>query len=430
MSEIIDYIIRFMLGGDVRENITRLIGYTSDKSKFSDYKIVIVPSDFFNENTYGTKQSIPTFPLKNIEGLPFLFGNENIEYEENTTVVYADLVASAYFLLTRYEEIVKPDVRDEHGRFPGKKSLPYLAEFIDRPIVDEYGMFIRKLLVQRNIDIPKPDRSLSKVYLTHDVDSPFYCRSWRNVFRIIRDTKNPFHAISHKFSPLEHDRYYTFPFFLEQDDDFRNVTGEKCNIFMFFKAGGNAKQDKPVYNLENKDIRKLIKLCELYNTKIGLHSSYHSSNNLLMIELEKSKLEQSLGMTITDNRHHFLASREPEDMENLIKIGITDDYTMGYADVAGFRLGTSKPVRFINPATKRLTSLLLHPLIIMDSTLKEKKYMGLTGEEAWKYCSKLINNIKQVNGEFVLLWHNTSFSGMEDLYLHGLYTNILMYIRK
>jgi hypothetical protein len=430
MSEIIDYIIGFMLGDGVRENVTRLTGYTSDKSKFGDYKIVIVPSGFFNEDTYGTKQSIPALPLKNIEGIPFLFGNENIEYKENTTVVYADLVASAYFLLTRYEEYVKPGIRDEHGRFPGKKSLPYLAGFIDRPIVDEYGIFIRKLLVQRNIKFPKTSHSLSGIYLTHDVDSPFYCRSWLNVFRIIKDTKNPFHAIFHKFRPLEYDKYYTFPFFLKQNDDFKNVTGEKCNICMFFKAGGNAKQDKPVYDLENKNIRKLINLCKQYSTKIGLHSSYYSSNNLSMIEMEKSKLEQSLGMKITDNRNHFLASREPEDMENLIKAGITDDYTMGYADVAGFRLGTSKPVRFINPATKRLTSLILHSLTIMDSTLKEKKYMNLTCEEAQKYCSKLINNIKQVNGEFMLLWHNTSFSQKDDLYLHRLYINILMYIKE
>jgi hypothetical protein len=430
MDEIIDYIIGFMLGSDVNESITRLVGYTSDKSKFSDYKVVIIPSGFFDDGIYGTKQSIPTFPLKNIEGIPFLFGGENIEYEGDTTVVHADLVASAYFLLTRYEEFVRPGIRDEHGRFPGKKSLPYLAEFIDRPVVDEYGIFIRKLLARRNVKTFNPNYSISKIYLTHDVDSPFYCRSWRNFFRVIRDTKNPFHAIFQKFKPLEEDKYYTFPFFLEQEDDIRSVAGEKCSICMFFKAGGKAKQDRPVYNLESKDIRELIKLCESYNTKIGLHSSYSSSNNLSMIEAEKSKLEQSLDIKVTDNRNHFLASRESQDMENLIKAGITDDYTMGYADVAGFRLGTSKPLRFINPATKHLTSLILHPLIIMDSTLKEKKYMDLTCKEAQDYCNILINNIKKVNGELTLLWHNTSFYQMDDLYLHGLYKNILMYIRK
>jgi hypothetical protein len=72
-----------------------------------------------------------------MEGLPFLFGTENIEYEKDTIVVHADLVASAFFLLTRYEEFVKRSVRDEHGRFPDIKSLLYLAEFIDRQIIEE-----------------------------------------------------------------------------------------------------------------------------------------------------------------------------------------------------------------------------------------------------------------------------------------------------
>ncbi len=41
--------------------------------------------------------------------------------------------------------------------------------------------------------------------------------------------------------------------------------------------------------------------------------------------------------------------------------GITDDYTMGYADQVGFRLGTARPVRCIYPATRHLSRrLTLH----------------------------------------------------------------------
>jgi hypothetical protein len=148
-----------------------------------------------------------------------------------------------------------------------------------------------------------------------------------------------------------------------------------------------------------------------------------------MLKKEKAKLEEILDISIIDNRNHFLASREPEEMENLVKIGITDDYTMGYADVAGFRLGTSKPVRFINPATKRLASLIIHPLTVMESTLKEEKYMNLSYDEAQEYCNTLIDNVKKVNGELTLLWHNTSFFVKGDLYLHELYINILTHLR-
>jgi hypothetical protein len=428
MGEIIDYIIGFMLG-DVGKNITRPVGYTFDKSKFDDYRIVIIPSGFFDDDIYGTEKSVPEFPLSEIEGVPFLFGTPEIEKINETVVIRADLVASAYFLLTRYEEFVKRNVRDEHGRFPGKKSLPYLAGFMDRPVVEEYGVLLCKLLVNSKIKLSKPDHSISRVYLTHDVDSPFYCRSWRNVFRVTRETKNPFYAIYQKFKPLIFDNYYKFPFLLQQEERIANAYGEeKCKILLFLKAGGRAKQDRPVYDLQGKDMRKLIQTGEEHKVIFGLHSSYHAGNSLEMLKNEKSRLEKSLGISIVDNRNHFLASREPEDMELLEKSGITDDFTMGYADIAGFRLGTSKPVRFINPATRRLTSLILHPLIIMDSTLSEKKYMDLTCEEAQEYCKKLINNIKQVNGELTLLWHNTSFFIRNDSYLHKLYFNMIEHI--
>lgn len=56
-----------------------------------------------------------------------------------------DFVASAYFLMSRYEELLNPE-RDEHGRFPGKVSVPYRNHFIDRPIVDEYSRWLRSHL--------------------------------------------------------------------------------------------------------------------------------------------------------------------------------------------------------------------------------------------------------------------------------------------
>jgi hypothetical protein len=93
----------------------------------------------------------------------------------------------------------------------------------------------------------------------------------------------------------------------------------------------------------------------------------------------------------------------------LEKLGFEDDFTMGYADVAGFRLGTARPVYWINAAKRRLSSKLrLHPLTVMDCTLSEAKYMGLTESEALNYCVGLINESRRMNGEVTLLWHNTS----------------------
>jgi len=427
MSEIIQYLLRFMVGEHLPDNdeVSRWVGYTSDMTKFTDYKVVIVPSEFFDNAVYGTPKSIPALPLKTIKGVPFLFGTPDIERVGNTTVVHADLVASAYFLLSRYEELLFRDKRDEHGRFPGRQSIPFRAGFITRPVVDEYGKLIRELLNQNGVIVTEPPPSIRKINLTHDVDTPFNCRTWHQVLHHILNGKNPISAIRNKYRPLLADPYYTFPWILQQNKLLQSILGEcRCQSILFFKAGGKTKNDKPRYNLKGKDVRALFDLCRELGVTVGLHSSYQAGITPSLIASEKNTLEEAYRSVITHNRHHFLSSREPEDMEYLLLAGITDDYTMGYADVAGFRLSTSLPVRFINPVSKRLTSLILHPLIIMDGTLSEKKYMNLSAEKAEDYCRLLIQNIRDVNGALTLLWHNTTIASASN-YHSALYQNFV-----
>ena len=107
-----------------------------------------------------------------------------------------------------------------------------------------------------------------------------------------------------------------------------------------------------------------------------------------------------------------------------------EDFTMGYADVAGFRLGTCHPVRWINPITRRLSPLLLHPLIIMDCSLDAPKYMGLSHDEAFTYGLNLIEQVRKVNGELVLLWHNENVMPSSPSYLRELYAELLNELAK
>ncbi len=428
MTDIVRYILRFMVGEHLSDDVSRFVGYTSDAASFAKYKVVIIPSDFFDEKVYGTDKTKPSISLKNIEGVPFLFGNPHIEQIGETIIVHADLVASAYFLLSRYEELLLCNVRDEHGRFPGRESLPRRAGFIDRPVVDEYGKLIRKWLSRNGVKTEELVPFIRKINLTHDVDAPFSCRTWRNVARRIFSGQSPVAAIRNKYGSLVHDPYYTFPWMLQQNKMLQRTAGEgRCQSFLFFKAGGKTKQDKPRYKLNGRDLCALFELCREYEATVGLHSSYHSGMEPSRILSEKDNLEKAFGIKVTHNRHHFLASREPEDMEYLEKAGITDDYTMGYADVAGFRLGTSLPVRYINPATRRLSSLVLHPLTIMDSTLNELKYMNLTADRAEEYCMRLIDHVRNVNGELTLLWHNTS-AVEKSGYLRDLYSKLIKYL--
>lgn len=435
MSDIINYIIRFLLGEDLPAKTVAQVGYTADPKEFHKYKLVILPSPFFTDEIYGTAASLPTIPLHIWEEAPILFGNPAVELVDNTLILHADLIASTYFLISRYEEMVQPDKRDVHGRFPGKKSVPYRAGFIDSPLVDEYGKLLRAKLRETGCEIPEPLQQIRKIYLTHDVDQLSHYRSLRGfVGGFLRGIKRPKEgnkAIKSYFGGLKNDPWYTLPWLFKLDNSVKQVLGaERCQPIAFIKVGGgNRKEDKPYVTRHIQDFQTLITLCKKKNITLGLHTSYEAGINLSRISDEKKHLERVSKRKIVYNRNHYLNTREPEDMQELINAGITDDFTLGYADVAGFRLGTCRAVKWINPRTKELTSLTLHPLTIMDGSLSDKRYMYLNAHEAYEYCIRLINMVESWNGELVLLWHNTSVEDNAHSYHRKLYQEIIKYLR-
>lgn len=436
MSETINYIIRFLLGEDTPSKVLSQIGYTSNPDEFHKYKLVILASSFFSPEIYGTADSLPNLPLQIWEEAPILFGNPLVEKLEKTTILQADLIASTYFLISRYEEMLRADVRDFHGRFPGKESLPYRAGFIDSPLVDEYGKLLRTLLREIGFEIIEPPHKMKKIYLTHDVDQLSHFRNFRGfmggLLRGLSRPKEGNKAIKSYFGGLKYDPWYTLPWLFKLDNSVRQVQGnEKCEAISFIKVGGGSKkEDKPFVTYHIQDFQSLITLCRKKNISFGLHSSYEAGINPARILGEKKHLERISKKPIFYNRHHYLNSREPEDMLTLIETGITDDFTMGYADVSGFRLGTCRAVKWINPKTKELTSLTLHPLTIMDGSLSDKRYMYLNAHDAYEYCIRLINTVESWNGELVLLWHNTSVEDTPQLYHRKLYKDIINYLKK
>jgi len=218
-GELVAYIFKFLTGSDFYDR--KLVGYTANENEFAHYKLVIVPSDFFETANSERANSVPKLPLQEIEGIPLLFGKSLVERKKDTLVVYADLIASAFFLLSRFEETTNFQNRDEHGRFRGIHSLPYRAGFLHRPVVDEYGVLLRKYLRECGLPLSDEKTGFSRIFLTHDVDTPFYCRTVRSLVRLSLAGENIFKLLKYKFGKVIYDPYFTFPEMLKTDALFR-----------------------------------------------------------------------------------------------------------------------------------------------------------------------------------------------------------------
>lgn len=402
-------------------------------------RVVIVPCGFFEDGVYGEPASLPSVPLAQIEGSPLLYGRPCVERRTgpdgaDRLVVYADIVASAFFLLTRYEEIIRRSVRDEHGRFRGRESLPFRAGFLHRPIVDEYAALLRGWLRKTGNRVAEPPVEIEKIYLTHDVDLPWMWSSFPFVARatlrrlLINRSAVLDPILSYWGLRTGKDPYDCFDWISEQDMALRDALGDqRVECVFLFLAGGEDPQDGRDY-LNDRRTRMLISRIKSRRAALGLHSSYSAGIDPGRVSAENARLGSVVGGRCHMNLHHYLASREPEHMAFLEPAGITDDFTMGYADVTGFRLGTCRPVRWFDPVSMRSTGLTLHPLTIMEVTLERPEYMGLDFEQARGVCHALLNEVAKHHGEAVLLWHNNELSELAKAggsYQRGLYSDLL-----
>ena len=111
------------------------------KNKFF---IQIIPSDFFDKS-YLKRELLPKLPLRRTnDGTPIIYSGEDrkesarVEKYERSVKTNIDIIASSFFMLTRYEEVVKNE-KDQFGRFPASASVACKEGFLDRPIVNEYA---------------------------------------------------------------------------------------------------------------------------------------------------------------------------------------------------------------------------------------------------------------------------------------------------
>ena len=387
LTEITDYIITWLCYGD--EQAASRVAYTADETALKDHDVIIVPNGHL-----GSTIVLPEFSAVKVE-----------QPAKGKAIIRTDIVYNTFFFTSRAEETYNSD-RDEHNRFTAKYSVLGAKNHMQIPMLDEHARLLMKLL---NLPLPQP--GFNKVYLTHDIDSIAQYRHLRGALGGIRrgETKAVWEAIRN----IKRDPLYTFPWMVKQDAKVRNA-----EIIYFVKQTKGKGYDYPQYNLHGRDFTRLQDMLLYNGAMFGIHSSYYG--DLRPIDYRVPNIKH------TFHRAHYLRG-SVRQMQKLVSAGFTDDFTMGFADQAGFRLQTTRSIRWIDPVKMRLTPLVLHPLIIMDTTLSNENYMHLTEEEAYFLCERLIDKVRMHHGDLCLLWHNNSF--VEGSYHKSLYPKLLELIQ-
>ena len=290
--------------------------------------------------------------------------------------------------MSRYEEYTSPR-KDEHLRFEAKNSLAYKNGFLQRPLVDEWAYKTASIIKTAFPDFEIKKREF-KFIPTLDIDRPFYFKNEGLLKKLAKYVlggfkKDPFDVYQQVAAWDKKYMLHTIYFFLIGNKHVNDVSPGSRN------------------KLYQSLIRQAVK-----SHQIGVHPSYFAALNSNEVAEEIKKLAEVSHQNISISRQHFLLLSFPETYRALISSGIKADYTLTFADVAGFRASTCTPFFWYDLHLEKRTDLLLYPTAVMDQTLR--RYMALQPDGAVEFITALMGNVRGVNGTFISLWHNESIN--------------------
>lgn len=355
--------------------------------------------------------------------IPVIYGErtkngEWSERHEDQIVLGLDIFGSAFFMLARYEEVIKLD-RDSHGRFPAKASLAYQEGFIDRPIINEYIEILWGCLKILWPNLARKKRSFS-MRPTHDVDLA-YSEATRSLASITRSflgdiikRQQPLLAVHNIKRGLrlwsghvEEDPYNTFDWMMDVSES------HGISSAFYFMTDRTAGSMDGNYSICHPLIKSLLRKIHARGHEVGIHLSYHSYQDSKQTKKEVSDLKilsekEKIYQDKWGARQHFLRWETPTTFVNLEQAGLDYDSTLSFADCAGFRCGICYEYPAYDIKSRSILHLKERPLVAMECSILDDRYMGFgLGEKALGIFQTLKERCRLFNGSFVFLWHNS-----------------------
>lgn len=358
------------------------IGFTGDPNTLIT---ISRPSD-----PYSYDLNLP--PFREFEGIKiFSFGEPNVKVKSKRLETNLDFLFSIFFFLSGYYEHINPQIRDGHGRFPGIASFQALHNILEIPIVNQYvGLLVN--LIKKTGNHAEIRRQYRESYfsLTHDIDNlsaSIYTKAkdFQKNRKLRRLTKNHF-DVNHLI-------------------EVEKTLGIKGSYYFMLSKDYGAGYD---LSAKSKLISELATSIKSIGSNTGLHYSYWT----LEKGIDKGLLTELgilLGEIPINGRHHFLRFDVDRSYRILDDTGIMVDTSGGYADLIGFRFGTSWPFKPFDFANKCVHKVWEIPLLVMDGTLENTKYMNFKPDDGFARIKELMSVVSEYGGIFSLLWHNSSF---------------------
>lgn len=329
-----------------------------------------------------------------------------------------DLFSAIFFLLSRYEEYL-PHQKDMYGRYAHENAIAYQHNFLKTPLVNIWLEDFRKLLIQKDPQFTI-HHSPFNFLPTYDIDIAwsYKAKGFKRTAGAIFSAaiRGRWQTFAKRIRTLQGKEKDPFDAFGWLDDLHQHFKLEP--LYFFLVAQQRSKLDKN-NSPDSKLFQNLISRTAQQN-KVGLHPSWQSGDSTSLLKNEKNFLANHSQQSITASRQHYIRFTLPQTFRRLIAAGITDDYSMGYGSINGFRASVASPFYWYDIESEEETKLLLHPFCFMDANSYYEQQQ--TPEETWDELRHYCHTVKSVNGYLCTIWHNhflgtdAAFKGWQELY--------------
>lgn len=392
-------------------------------------KKIVIEDHFFDnypgELSYLKKDNIPldkgTFHSPNEIEIPIIFGTDNLILGEDEVICGLDIIASTFFMLSRWEEFVQG--RQETGKCDEQLLFAVRNNLCSVPLVHLYEELLKKLIAGTGIHVNNKREFTVKP--THDVDR-CYLTSWGELLSNVRKiykagNKKKARKLLSDFvwyKIHEPDPFNTFALFCSYADSI----GVKDSFY--FKCC-EEKERGYTYSVDEDRVKSELNIPKEMGHAIGFHPSESTFNNTDQFKVELERLKSVTGITSVCGRNHGLFCNTTT-YRQWEEAGAEYVSNYGYQHRFGFRCGISVPFPLFDVFNRRQLQLYELPFILMDTVM----YRNHPSVDTVKNEIKgVINDVKTYNGVLCTNWHTNVFNMLDMCKYREIYKFIFDYAK-
>jgi hypothetical protein len=389
-------------------------------------------ADFFAGNAAFPPDKV-SFHRFREENVPFIFceRGEIFQLSPGTVSIRKDIIASAFYFLSCWQEYVDPTPRTPENRYDFRKSLQAFWGFTELPAVDRYADILETAVDQVFPEFGKRPRWLLQkdfaVTFTHDMDywefwTPGHYRSIQSYNRA-RLRHQPLHAsyklICHFLSKrlLRNSRRHHAGIL------HRDTIHDVRSTSFIITADKMADPRQAYFQDHQRELRALAE-----ETDIGLHGSPTAAFDKSILATELKALADA-GLETKRYRSHRLAFDYQLTFALLEELGFDYDCTLGFWEYSGFRAGSSYPFYPYCLAEDRPFRVLEIPLAVMDVSLFSSIAMNMRPTKAARFLERLIARTRSHHGHLSFLWHYNTFDWVDYPFWSSIWGEIIRHVK-